>query len=81
MRFYIKLLFFIFLLYSCSEIEDIDIVNTDENDNNTTNQERKIKTILKDNNYDLSRFYVGTAINTNQLMKCTIKTNIVLMIY
>ena len=56
MRFYIKLLFFIFLLYSCSEIEDIDIVNTDEYDNNTTNQERKIKTILKDNNYDLSGF-------------------------
>ena len=67
MRLYIKLLFIIFLFYSCSEIEDLDIVNTDENNNNTTNKERKIKTILKDNNYDLNRFYVGTAINTNQL--------------
>ena len=67
MRLYKKLLFIIFLFYSCSEIEDLDIVNTDENNNNTTNKERKIKTILKDNNYDLNRFYVGTAINTNQL--------------
>ena len=62
----LRLLLFPVFIYSCSEIEELDIPSDIDN-SFESNDIKTVKNILSDGGYDLSRFYVGTALNTNQL--------------
>ena len=66
LKYKLRLLLFSVIIYSCSEIEELDIPSDIDN-SSESNDIKTVKNILSDGGYDLSRFYVGTALNTNQL--------------
>ena len=68
MRSYLNILIFILLMSSCSEDEEITYgVSEPEIDQNTGTSDNYVKDILKEKNYDVNKFFVGAALNTNQL--------------
>ena len=69
MRSYLNILIFILLMSSCSEDEEITYgVSEPEIDQNTGTSDNYVKDILKEKNYDVNKFFVGAALNTNCLL-------------
>ena len=66
LKYKLRLLLFSVVIYSCSEIEELDIPSDIDN-SSESNDIKTVKNILSDGGYDLRRFYVGTALNTNQI--------------
>ena len=68
MRSYLNIFIFILLVSSCSEEEEITYgVSEPEINPNTGSSDNYVKDILKEKNYDINKFFVGAALNTNQL--------------